>query len=212
MTETEIKSINGRTICDQTAREAIENIGTNGALIVQEVGDSETAVMSQKAVSDIIAAITQNMQLSSESPNIFKPETYMHGYWGMNDDVYDVPASSSYYLCSAEYFPVKEGDVIRAYRLDEGVLQLRILGFITAYDATKTCMPSLSKRDIDTYTVPAGVSFVRFTVDSQHVEITINHEATEYEPYGASYYTATDDFIPQLGDIQTILDSIVEVE
>ena len=116
-------------------------------------------------------------------------------------------STSTTYQTLINPIPVNAGDVVRFYGNNFSSVNAR---FICAYDANGVAVSaSGSSSDTRTYTVPQGITSIipSILASVTNVMVTINEEATEYEPYSVPYYIATVDFLPEsiIPSIRTIV-------
>lgn len=159
-------------------------IDPNGdvAEIVQTTGDSETAVMSQKAVTDAIGVNFDTYY----SSNLLNEDKLTFDYCQMADG--SKYSGSGYGL--TDYIPVKEGDVIVFQASLNGVPNAKLYSFryLCAFDANKIVLPEKgSTESITSYTVPEGVAFVRLSItkynDFLSPMVHLGTDILPYEPY-----------------------------
>ena len=138
--------------------------------ILQELGDSETKVMSQKSVSNEL----ENKVNVSLGVNLFNPATAKMGYIlnAMGNEI--VNASG----CISDYILVNQQNLIR---------NTTFLGTNNAvYDENKTFLRSFTTSN---YTYQEGDYFVRYSVGISTLDtaqIEYGNEVTEYHPYTTS--------------------------
>ena len=97
-----------------------------------------------------------------------------------------VVGNDSNFAYTVSPIPVNEGDVVMC--VDDGMITNAKFRFVTAYDSNMTVLSDKGMSTAErTYTVPAGVSFVRctiFLVDYARGKLAINlNIATPYESY-----------------------------
>lgn len=134
--------------------------------IVGEKGDSETAVMSQKAVTDEFETIESRFELS-ESNNRLDPDGITPGYYMRSDGTLSYGAN--YDL--TDLFAVRAGEVItfQADRAVNGEIRREKVNFffVTAYGGQKNVIPEFGvDSTLFSFTVPEGVEYIRLTLPS----------------------------------------------
>ena len=134
--------------------------------ILGERGDSETAVMSQKAVTAEFEALESRFELN-ESTNRLDPDGITPGYY-MNS-IGTLNYNANYIL--TDLFAVSVGEVItfQADRVINGENRRVRVGFyfVTAYDGQKNIMPEQGfDGSLMSFTVPEGVEYIRLTLPS----------------------------------------------
>lgn len=138
--------------------------------IVQELGDSETKVMSQKSVSDEL----ENKVNVSLGVNLFNAAAVKMGYIlnAIGNEVVNVSS------CISDYIVVNQQNLIR---------NTAFLGANNAvYDERKTFLRSFTTSN---YTYQEGDYFVRYSVAVSSLDtaqIEYGDEVTEYHPYTTS--------------------------
>lgn len=160
-----------------------------------------------KAVGDKADEITNKMTLV-EPLNKWNENHVSNGYLGLNGSF---NSSSSYEHCT-DYIPVAENDVVRAYRVQAAYTDFASLTmrFITAYDSTKAALPAKGAEGSLSYTVPAGVAYVRISraKNTNHPMITVNSVSSGYSAWFAPYYMADNGFNDIDIDTETNFDNI----
>ncbi len=186
-----------------------------GATVVQTVGDSEAAVMSQKAVTDIVSPLID----IAYSNNVLDPNGIKFGILlGANGTEYSGDSYSSF--LTTDYISCKSGDTIRrqfdwnGVRYDnEDVSGYSLIKIIVAFDADKTVIASVN--DVTHYTVPENTAFVRLSLYTStynqdpysNTAIIIQDDKTvqPYEEYIEGGYRVETKEIPNI--VQTVGDS-----
>lgn len=152
-----------------------------GATVVQETGDSTTNVMSQKAVTDELDGLKEDLvQCFHISKNLIDPSKMTDGY--ISDTVGSIDANTQYN--TTDYIPIRKGQsitvsprarVVIAYNLEKNPIA-------STYDASSTVDSG------NPYTFAASMDgFVRFTVyryQSSTWQAENGEVATDYEPFG----------------------------
>ena len=144
-------------------------------------------------VDDLKSAITDKMQMTY-SVNMWNEANKTIGYVSTNGNR---NSTSTSYQTLINPIPVNAGDVVRFYGGNFSTVNAR---FVCAYDANGDAVQaSGSSSDTRVYTVPQGIASIipSILASVTNVMVTINEEATEYEPYSAPYYIATIDFLPK---------------
>lgn len=119
-------------------------------------------------------------------------------------------------------YSVKEGDILRVYRYHSGELKQAQFERVCAYNGDTPVLNSGANSSVKEFIVPSGINYVAVTIpkfsaySGRKIMITINKEATEYVEYGISSKLIKDSYLQrvydQIGDIETILDTVLEVE
>ena len=88
-----------------------------------------------------------------------------------------------------DYIKVTEGDVVKGYAGKQTPLPFR---FVCAYNSEKVAISSLGAEDVESYTVPSGISFLKLTgyvrtdgtgINSPTARIFLNGEDGKYQEY-----------------------------
>ena len=147
------------------------------------------------ATSDFLNGYYKNCK----SANLLNPETLTDGMYIRQNGS---SGSSSTYAVT-DYIPVKQGDIISAFMGNNDAISFR---YVTAYSASKMAIASLGAENVYTYTVPAGISYVRLSGNASYLKtdtcvITAYALSGKYQPYKENdpykfttdLYTATSD-------------------
>ena len=127
-----------------------------GGECVQQRGQSTTVAMSQKAVTDELDAIDATFTKQTEE---FTVDDFTIGGYYRNTGEY--VSTDSRHL--TDFISVKEGDICH-YKIYQGNPDLYT---VIAFDSSKTLIPASSITGVsglieNDYTVPSGVSYLRF--------------------------------------------------
>lgn len=183
--------------------------------LVQSTGDSETAVMSQKAVTDYIQEFSDNTFDFHISPNLFDEKKATSGE-GMypNGTIY----TNDKYLLTY-YIPVEVGEVLTYQRVyNDGERAIGSFAYVCAFDSNKTILKDKGITKSSTaYTVPDGVAYVRLTCVTsttpslvKDIAVVKSEEILPYEPYGAFNYTLKESAVNKESIKKVIDDNIVQ--
>ncbi len=198
------------------AVEHIESLAEQALNIVQTTGDSTTAVMSQKATTDICDEITKKLMRVEASPEINPSEVYAGGYTA-GYMTYKGVINASSNMKYTDKIAVSAGDT---FVTEGGELEGQ-MRYVAAFNGDTVVSASGAERTNE-YTVPDGINYIVISIPQGYNNIVITR-AEQGEPQESEYYyVATPEFFPEdlqipryeekLGDIETILASIVEVE
>lgn len=168
--------------------------GGSEVLVVQTTGDSETAVMSQKATTNAIQEAVSDVNSAFDvrtSPNLLNMETATIGT-GMaaNGKTY----SGAGYLLT-DYIPVNEGDILTYQCVyNNEPRMVKPFRWVCAFNENKEILSAKgSNTPLDAYTVPSEVAYVRLTCSSGNQNVTKENavvkgtELLPYESYGSFY-------------------------
>lgn len=129
------------------------------------------------------------------SNNRLNPAEVDAGHFLTNKGVY---AENQAYSCTG-FIPVSSGEILQMFANPGEVAyrEIKIARWVSAYDSNKTLLPDLGAENAKSYTVPEGVSYVRYsytsfnTTDSTPITRLEAIVATDgsntivpYEPYG----------------------------
>lgn len=127
-----------------------------------------------------------------KSANLLNPETLTDGMYIRQNGS---SGSSSAYAVT-DYIPVQQGDIISAFMRNNDAISFR---YVAAYSASKKAIASLGAENVSTYTVPAGISYVRLSGNASYLKsdtcvITVYALSGKYQPYKENdpYEFATD--------------------
>ena len=170
------------SMCESTVD--ISTVGTydtptiNDGVLKQVAGTSESAIMSQKSVTNAIGMINNRIDAEASrsdiidtlafiSPNLYDESIALDGY--LLNYANGEPIQSANYITS-DYIPVKTGDILHyqfdlnGYRYDSvdkpGYSTMRM---ICAYMWDKTYITTEYSANASSYTVPDGAAYVRIT-------------------------------------------------
>lgn len=165
--------------------------------IAQEPGVSETAVMSQKAVTDL----HDNLFEYVVAGNHLDITTQKTGMLHTNGQIY-TGAAYDYYYYYEQYIPVLSGDELslqytkkrsgeRAWSATDTNIYTRMkFSRVVAYDKEKNLLTDRSSIDTEpiyTWIVPDGVAFVRITLQKSFfdlvTDVALVKNVTEIAPY-----------------------------
>ena len=153
----------------------VESIGE----IVQTSGDSELAVMSQKATTDLVGEIKDFFQaginLYDESKATLGKILWANGSWQDN---------ASYN--TTDYIPVSIGETLTAQVTLGSTRAIENFRTLVAYDAEKNILADSCANQVQSYTVPDGVSYIRASIRNTYPEraIVCGTDILPYEPCG----------------------------
>lgn len=126
--------------------------------IVQGTGDSETAVMSQRAVTEIFNSISYT---APETAKNIVPNTWTNGYYWFNGEAIENVA-----YAYSEEIDVEVGDIITCiYTVNSSRALMR---FIEATNGSEI-VDSVTT-EVTEYTVPDGATKLRFSVYSEGID------------------------------------------
>lgn len=143
-----------------------------------------------------LSEVTRKMEKIEASSNIYRDEDYTLGYIANTGGT----VVSSTNLKYSAKIPVQNGDVIRCYRFVSNVFEATIMRFVTAFDGNDNILPYHGGENTEEYAVPSDlIKYIIITLPvgvGMAYHITVNEEATEYEPYAeGGYYKATPEFV-----------------
>lgn len=204
---TEIFTINcGEALDASTDTWAGEYQGYNLDELVQNVNEASAKVDAMEDdVSDLkegLNEITEKMK-KVVSENKWDTENETVGAITANGTVY--PNYTSYVYPNTP-IEVNEGDVVRSYEINAGGgFATAGMRWLCAYDAEMNPVTaSGSNSNITSYTVPAGIKYIRpsFNSGGQKRMLTINYEASSWINYEV-HYEAGDEFHTDIKMAQT---------
>ena len=157
-----------------------------GAAIRDQVTDLKSALDS------FDNRITNTMALLIKPRQLFDKNRVTLGYLALDGTVhnggnYDLSYYTDYFIDVSEHI----GETIY-FSNNSAPASARV---VTAYDINKNPISSLGTKDIQTYVVPEGVSFVKFTMYANTLSIMQAEfsEITAYQEYFDEYYVANAD-------------------
>lgn len=149
------------------------------------------------------------VSITETSPNVFDPSQAQVGFLHSNGNVYTGGTYDTF-----RYAPIQsvvhEGDVVNFYCDSYGYMHVENVQFVAAYDSNGNIQSTKGAQGATTYTVPAGVSSIKVTIqaasmETYHFMAMVNNDEMpeQYIPYGEgdTYYVAGEDFIPKSGKI-----------
>lgn len=185
--------------------DATEDLEEAIAAIPQDYQDLEDDV------SDLKNEITNKLELVEVAPsaNKWNKDVASTGLLHTNGNVY---TGSSYDMYKyGVSIPVSQGDEIRVFYSVNGSIALGTLTRVASYDSNGTIVPSSGGNEVKLYTVPSGITSVIITIMGAYnndAMVILNDDTvpSSYIPYqeGHSYYVATDDFVPAIGDLDAL--------
>ena len=150
----------------ETLAELERRVGELG--VVQNTGDSPTAVMSQKAVTDIVESISEHIVAT-----ISHSDASSVGY--IDTSGAGVPYSESW--CYTDFIPISEGATVKSNEMlgNPNILSLAF------YDADKQLISSIMRdvwgRFVIDEVAPANAKYVRFTFEKNDTNASVHIEA-----------------------------------
>lgn len=167
--------------------------------VLQTKGQSTTAVMSQKAVTDEIDTIKDDLddlRTKKISLNIFDRNECTSGYMDTRGVVY-----TSQTLVYTPKITVETGDVIRAYKNSSNGLVPTNMKFITAFlSTTGNANTYYGGTNVSEFTIVDSTNKIVITADENVDEITINHQPTSYEPKHDPYSVIKESALPRASE------------
>lgn len=185
----------------------IGDLTVNGVDVLEEIADLKsdgsgaTAEQIQQITNQMVTK--ENLYKVVTSSNIFDFSTLQVGYLaGVSGGIY-TGGSYDNYMYSEMYIPVNEGDVI-SFQCNVGTgarfdsinssSSAYCIYCVAGYDANKTFVTGWSNGAAKSYTIPAGVSYIRVcfqaslinnsSIKDKAVVKNSNGVAIPYEPYG----------------------------
>ena len=146
----------------------------------------ETGIPKSDLSQDVVDSLNkadasvETVLVKPKSSNLYDETTRQYGYISV-DGVYH---SDNTFLCS-DYIPVETGKTYTLQIKDQSsTFQIR---FLAAYDSEKNIVPSAGGEKLNYYTVPTGVSYIRFSDYSSRADrklAFVNSDvAIPYEEY-----------------------------
>ena len=168
---------------DEYSKERIVPENVNGVIVSASISQISTTISVTIKKNEPIS--TENNALESGSVlNILNPSEVVEGKW-MKPDGSTGNGSYTY----TGMMEVSPGDVVLAwYATAEAQINQMALSWVVAYDSSKTIVPaSGASSQAWTYTVPAGIKYVRVTLNQATLPnnsmISKHGEYIPYVPY-----------------------------
>lgn len=169
-------------------------LADEGGAVGEEIEERKEGGAGDERVDKIASFF--DLTESVRSNNRLNPAEIVAGYFLTNTGVIAENPSYSY----TGFIPVTSGEILQMFVNLGEVASYRIIKdarWIAAYDANKTLLPDLGAENSRAYTVPEGVSYVRYCYTSYNVndsvaitslEAIVATDGTDtivpYEPYG----------------------------
>ena len=120
----------------------------------------------------------------------------------------DGSTSANTNYTTSDYIPVTEGETIKSYYIVNGTVYTANMGRIACFDSSKIANSSAgSSSPVNTFTVPAGISYVRFSYSSglnNFMVISGGAVPTSFIPYSRRYVASVDFIEDALNTLEVI--------